>query len=690
MRFRHLSIFTYGALALVLGLALFGGLTALAVSELHELRDTSEEKHRSAAQEEFHAAKTKLLAAVDALADTFAAWDETLQQINNPTYYGYWRENRAPSANFVPHYFKHIELYGRDGNALATPLDPVVPALFDPRLKDTTLTLSETGPVLTRCRVMNEEFGARDVSGYLCITLDFIKGMQAVHSFRYLDIDTIQVFAPLGEHISLDDLASRTTFSAQSQRELTKMHDLTVDTLGRFLLAGAGAMLFFLYLLAVPIGRPLRRLSQHIDALHTDGTRALELHRPGPLSVAELVKAHSSLNDYQNRLEESAKTLSESEEQFRSLIENSSDVIASLDTKGFITYISPSVERMLGYTPYELLYKQLVNFVHDNDKAEVERALKGFSQEPGVLHIDEFRFRHKDGGWVILEATGKILTGKQSGCIINWRDITERKRSQEALALARDQALAASKAKSSFLANTSHELRTPLNAILGYTEILLEDVHHGDTAGQQADLAKVHAAAKHLLKLINEILDLTKIEAGKVDLELETFELFPLVQEIARTLLPLLKKNHNAFHLDCPEDIGRMYSDPTKLRQILFNLLSNAAKFTHHGTVKLEVRRRGDHGQQQIDFVVSDTGIGMDLKQQNKIFEPFAQADMSSTRRYGGTGLGLTLCRSFVELMGGETSVESQPGRGTTFTVTLPAQTGVTSRDNVHNLATRN
>lgn len=689
MRLRHPSIFTYGVLALVLGAAVFGGLTLLAITELHALRDTSEEKYRSAAQEEFHSAEAKLLNATDTLAGTFAAWDETRQQINNPTYYSYWRANRAPSANFVPFYFKHIELYDRAGKALATPLDPIVPAVFDPRLKATTLTLGESGPVLTRCRALNEEYAAHEVSGYLCISLDFIKGMQAIQSFRYLDIDSIQVFAPVGEHIPLEELLSRTTFSPQSQPALTKMHDLTVDTLSRFLLAGAAAMLLFLYLLVVPIGRPLRRLSQHIDALHTDGASASAQHRPGPLSVAELVKAHSSLNDYQNRLEESARTLLESEEQFRSLIENASDVIASLDTKGFITYISPSVERMLGYSPYEMLYKPLVEFVHDDDKALVDRSLKGFSQQPGVLNIDEFRFRHQDGSWVTLEATGKILTGKKTGCIINWRDITERKRAQEALALARDQALAANKAKSSFLANTSHELRTPLNAILGYTEILLEDVHKGDSAGQQEDLTKVHTAAKHLLKLIDEILDLSKIEAGNVGLELETFDVFPLAQEIARTVFPLMQRNHNVLNFHCPEDIGQMYSDPTKLRQVIFNLLSNAAKFTHNGTVTMEVRPHDNNSQRQIDFVVSDTGIGMDSKQQGKIFEPFAQADTSTTRRYGGTGLGLTLCHSFVQLMGGDISVESRPNQGATFTVTLPARMEVAPGSKVLGLANR-
>lgn len=677
MRMRHLSIYTYATLAFILGLLVFGGLTALAVNELHALREASEEKHRSEAQKEFQSAKEKFLAAADNLVDIFAAWDETQQQINNPTYYSYWRENRAPTANFVPSYFKHIELYDRNGKALATPIDPVAPATFDPRFKDTTLTVSESGPVLTRCRVLSQNHAAGNGSGRLCITLDFLKGMQAVQSFRYLDIGSVQVFAPTGQHIPLDELPNRTTYSPQSQDALIKMYDLTLHAIGHLLLAGAAAMLFFLYLLIVPIGRPLRGLAQHIDALQNDGARASSKHLP--MSISELVKAHTSLNDYQSRLEESARTLLESEEHFRSLIENSSDVIASLDTKGYLTYISPSVERMLGYPPYEMLYKNLLDFVHDDDKAEVDRALKGFSQQPGAVNIDEFRLRHKDGSWVILEATGKILTGKQSGCIINWRDITERKRAQEALALARDQALAANMAKSSFLANTSHELRTPLNAILGYTEILLEDIHHGDRNSQQEDLAKVHTAAIHLLKLIDELLDLTKIEAGKTELELESFDIYPLIQEIARTVFPLMQKNQNVLRTNCPEDIGQMYSDQTKLRQVIFNLLSNAAKFTHNGTVTLDVRRRDENNQHQIDFVVSDTGIGIEPKLHDTIFEPFSQGDASMTRRYGGTGLGLTLCRNFVRIMGGEITVESQLHRGTTFTVSLPARAGASS-----------
>jgi PAS domain S-box-containing protein len=673
MRLRPLSIFSYGVLALVMGLAVLGGLSVLAVSQLRDLQQVSAQKHQDAAREEFHAAIAKLLAAADTLVDTFAAWDETQQQFNDPTYYDYWRQNRAPNANFIPGYFRQVELYGPDGKAMARPLDATLPTTIASRHQEAALVMSELGPVLSRCRPLTEKIGARHVLGYVCVSLDFIAGIKDVQDFHALDVDSIQIFGRLGERMAMDELLSRATFAAQSQPELAKMHELTLHTLGRFLLAGAVGMVVFFYLLIVPIGLPLRRLSQYIDALRTTGTHALGQQQPGVLCAAEVVKAFASLNDYEHRLEESAKALQESAEHFRSLIENASDVIAALDIHGNITYISPSVERMLGYPPRQMLGKPLVDFVHEEDRTTVARALQGFSTLPGALNIAEFRCRHQDGSWLTLEATGKILTGKHQGVIINWRDITERKRAQETIALARDQALKASTAKSHFLANTSHELRTPLNAILGYVEILREDVRERKTSNLLADLDRVHAAAEHLLKLINEILDLSKIEAEKMELELSRFEIQPLIREVCDTVRPLIRNNQNTLHIHCPEQIGEMCTDATKLRQIVSNLLSNAAKFTRYGNIHLDVMRREENGRGYIDIIVADTGIGIAEGQQDKIFTPFAQADSANMRRYEGTGLGLPLCRRFINLMGGKIMVNSTPGKGTTFTVSFPA-----------------
>jgi signal transduction histidine kinase/CheY-like chemotaxis protein len=227
--------------------------------------------------------------------------------------------------------------------------------------------------------------------------------------------------------------------------------------------------------------------------------------------------------------------------------------------------------------------------------------------------------------------------------------------------------------KSEFLANMSHELRTPLNAIIGYSEMLQEDA--ADLGAEQFtdDLKRINAAGKHLLELINAVLDLSKIEAGKMELYLESFDVTGLVGDIAAVIQPLAAKNGNQLDVRCADGIGAMRADLTKVRQALFNLLSNACKFTDRGTVSLAVAREPRDGQDWMVFSVSDTGIGMTTEQLAKLFEAFTQADAATTRRYGGTGLGLALSRRLCRMMGGDVTAESEAGRGSTFTIRLPA-----------------
>jgi GAF domain-containing protein/CheY-like chemotaxis protein len=227
--------------------------------------------------------------------------------------------------------------------------------------------------------------------------------------------------------------------------------------------------------------------------------------------------------------------------------------------------------------------------------------------------------------------------------------------------------------RSEFLANMSHELRTPLNAIIGYSEMLQEDA--ADLGAEQFtdDLKKINAAGKHLLELINAVLDLSKIEAGKMELYLETFDVATLIHDIAAVIQPLAVKNGNRLDVRCPDAVGVMRADLTKVRQALFNLLSNACKFTERGTVSLVVAREAADGPDWMAFRVSDTGIGMTPEQLAKLFEAFSQADAATTRRYGGTGLGLALSRRLCRMMGGDVTVESEAGRGSTFTIRLPA-----------------
>ena len=251
-------------------------------------------------------------------------------------------------------------------------------------------------------------------------------------------------------------------------------------------------------------------------------------------------------------------------------------------------------------------------------------------------------------------------------------EVAQRRRTEHELMRAREDAESANKAKSMFLANMSHELRTPLNAIIGYSEMLQEDatdLGHPDIA---SDLDKIHTAGRHLLAIINEILDLSKIEAGRIELSPELCSILDVIATVTDTVEPLIATNNNTLHVECAPDIGEMETDVTRLRQILFNFLSNAAKFTENGDITLHIHRERDIEGDSMVFSVTDTGIGMDQKQLDLVFEPFTQADASTTRKYGGTGLGLTVNREFARLMGGEVFGASTPGKGTTFTVRLP------------------
>lgn len=228
----------------------------------------------------------------------------------------------------------------------------------------------------------------------------------------------------------------------------------------------------------------------------------------------------------------------------------------------------------------------------------------------------------------------------------------------------------ANKSKSLFLANMSHELRTPLNAIIGYSEMLQEEIEDFGADELIPDLEKIHGAGKHLLNLINDILDLSKVEAGRMDLYLEKFDISKLISDVSSTIHPLIEKRENSLKIDCPSDLGMMYADLTKVRQCLLNLLSNASKFTEKGIVSLRVFEQLETNK--IIFQVSDTGIGMSTSQQAKLFQAFTQADASTTRKYGGTGLGLAISKQFCTIMGGNILVESEPRKGSTFSIHLP------------------
>jgi hypothetical protein len=246
------------------------------------------------------------------------------------------------------------------------------------------------------------------------------------------------------------------------------------------------------------------------------------------------------------------------------------------------------------------------------------------------------------------------------------------------LAAARDQALLATRSKSVFLANVSHELRTPLNAIIGYAELLLDEMKDEGESRHAEDVEKIRVAARHQLRLINEVLDLSKIEAGKMDLTLTSVDVARLVADVSATVLPLSERNRNRFELKGADVPRYVRADETRLKQILLNLLSNAFKFTVDGLVTLEVfEEKSGSGEPFVVFRVTDDGIGIGESERERIFQPFSQASLGTAAKYGGTGLGLALSRRFCQTMGGDIELVSRPGKGSTFAVRLPAETAV-------------
>jgi signal transduction histidine kinase len=309
----------------------------------------------------------------------------------------------------------------------------------------------------------------------------------------------------------------------------------------------------------------------------------------------------------------------------------------------------------------------------------------------GVLVASQWRWL-EHAAWVIFEDVFLLVACQRS--VTEMKEIAMRRAALEQevrtrqqaehdastlvarLRVTQQQAEAATRAKSDFLASMSHELRTPLNAIILYSELLQEEAEEVAEESRQTstvtDLRRIQVAGSHLLELINGILDLSKIEAGKMTVSREPFDIGAVVRQVADTVIPMVEKNENRLIVHCPDDLGPMQTDVMKTRQILLNLLSNAAKFTRNGNITLDVERGAIGDVPSIILAVTDTGMGMTKEQTAKIFEAFTQADVRTTRKYGGTGLGLAIVSRFCGLMGGSVSVESDPGRGSRFTVRLP------------------
>ncbi len=362
------------------------------------------------------------------------------------------------------------------------------------------------------------------------------------------------------------------------------------------------------------------------------------------------------------------------EAETRAVLETAPDGILTVDIDGRVGSANPAAARIFGQQAAQLRGRDIRELVAGLDAAQMDASDAVFGD------AREYEGHRGDGETFPTEvAFGSLSAADNAGVVLVLRDITERKLAQDELRRARDEAVEASRAKSAFLANMSHELRTPLNAVIGYSEMIIEEIEFMEADADVVseflpDLTRIRTAGKHLLAIINDILDLSKIEAGRMTTHVESFEVPALLDDIAATLRPVAEKNDNTLQVDVDDGLVTMRSDMTKVRQILFNLLSNACKFTRGGTVAL--RARLDRAADEVVFDVEDTGVGMSPEQLDKIFEAFVQADSSTTREFGGTGLGLTITSHFCVMLGGEISVESTAGEGSTFTVRLAARLG--------------
>jgi len=547
------------------------------------------------------------------------------------------------------------------------------------------------------------------------------------------------------------------------------------------------------------VGHPRRETYEH-DVLLPDGTVGRQQWTDQPIlddegRLVELQAIGRDVTD-QRRAEAAVRA---SEARFRSLIANATDLVTLLDPDGTIRYESPAISRILGHDPEALVGQRAFDLVHPDDRSLIRDAFGALVADATLRPTVEFRFRHADGSWRWLEATGTNLLADPAvgGVVVNSRDVTERraaaaaldreraliqalldstpdmvyvkdtasrflrinpaaaawygladpaaaigrtdhdifpraiadpllaeerrllagqvaeinrlehypdrgdggvwllaikvpvrdadgaivglagisrdvtamKRSEQEVLAAKEAAEAASRAKSRFLANMSHELRTPLNAVLGYAHLLLDGLDGPLSPEQEADVRRIVAGADRLLALVDDVLDVARIEAGRLPLAVESVELAPLVEAVRDELGAQAAAKGLALVVDVPAGL-RVEGDPVRLRQVLRNLAANAVKFTETGQVTISARAEGD----RVAVSVADTGIGLAPEAIPAIFEPFRQADAGTNRRYGGSGLGLTIVSRLIDLHRGAIAVESLPGAGSTFTVTLPAR----------------
>ncbi|PZQ97074.1 MAG: hybrid sensor histidine kinase/response regulator [Cereibacter sphaeroides] len=417
--------------------------------------------------------------------------------------------------------------------------------------------------------------------------------------------------------------------------------------------------------------RPMGRINRAIQQLN-DGNEIVTLPAEGPDEFGRMARALRALHDSQSARRALEAVSAQQQRTTVAAIETIPDGFALFDAEDRLVLVNQRYRQMFAEVAELLVPGTAFDTILRAQLAGEPELVGDMLPQEWIetrlaRHNDpsDQRYEEQAGdSWLLVSSR----TTPDGGTIVVYSDITDIRDRQAEIEEARQGAEAANEAKSRFLASMSHELRTPLNAIIGYSEMLIEEAKDTGETAQIADLEKIMGSGKNLLSLINDILDLSKIEAGKVEVFVETFDIAELISDVAATVMPMVQKNANQLVMNVAPDTGSMETDKTKLRQNLFNLLSNATKFTKNGTIELSVHVAAG----LVTFAIRDEGIGMTEEQQVRLFQAFVQADSSTTRNYGGTGLGLAIVRQFTEMLGGSIAVTSSPGKGSTFTMALP------------------
>jgi len=435
--------------------------------------------------------------------------------------------------------------------------------------------------------------------------------------------------------------------------------------------------LFILWIFHAMVARHLEKIAHYaerLDSEHLDTVLTLDRPLREQHENDELEHVVTAINSMRINLQRSFKGMVESEQDNRTLLKTSLIGLGLWRFDGSFATVNPAFAHIIGRSVTDTLKLNYWDIVEEEDVESAKKELQALNAGDHYGPVEK-SYKHKDGHTVPVRLSALIIEkDNEFYAWSNVEDITKPKRVAEELRQEKQKAESANLAKSQFLANMSHELRTPLNAIIGYSEMLEEEFEEEGEDDYLRDAKNIHAAGKHLLGLINDILDISKIEAGKMDIYIERFDLSEMVHNITVTVQPLVENKGNHLKVICCENLGGMSSDLTKTKQILLNLLSNSSKFSENDAITLEAQRKTEDDQDWIYFCVKDNGIGMTPEQQSKLFQNFTQADASTKRKYGGTGLGLAISKRFAEMLGGTVWVESEFGKGSQFFVKLPAQ----------------